>query len=332
MSNISNIIVEGVNINIQSIDKEDYINITNMADAKDNTRAADVIKNWIRNRSTIEFLGTWESIYNPDFKVVEFDHFRKEAGLATFTMSVSNWVQKTNAVGIYSVKGRYGGTYAHKDIAFEFGSAISPIFKLLVIKEYQRLKQAESDLYNLEWNVKRILTKANYHIHTDAVLKHIIPKSSLPENKKGFEYAKEADLLNLALFGCTAKEWREANPEHAKNKLNVRDFASINELAVMSNLESFNAEMIKRNINKRARYDILSKTAKEQMEQLKKIDLIKAVRKKNDKTYIEAQEMTGEQLEIETSRNILDKNKKALSGFNKKLKKGLDFNSNKDKK
>jgi hypothetical protein len=177
----------------------------------DDARAADIIKNWIRNRGTIEFLGTWETIYNPKFKVVEFDHFRKEAGLPTFTMSVNNWVEKTSAIGIFSKAGKYGGTYAHKDIAFEFGVAISPIFKLYLIKEYQRLKEIESNQYNLEWNVKRILSKVNYQFQTNAVKDYIIPKSNLPQSKEGIAYADEADILNIALFGCTAKEWRDAN-------------------------------------------------------------------------------------------------------------------------
>ena len=217
--------VQGVDINITSFNEEDYISLTDMAKSKnDDSRAADVIKNWIRNRSTIEFLGTWESLYNPDFKVVEFDHFRKEAGLPTFTMSVSNWVESTNAKGVFSVKGKYGGTYAHKDIAFEFGTAISPVFKLYIVKEYQRLKNIESDPLNLEWDVKRVLSKVNYHMHTDAVQKHIIPKSKLPLSKQGIEYANEADLLNVALYGCTSKEWREANQEHVKQGKNIRDF------------------------------------------------------------------------------------------------------------
>ena len=171
MANKNNIItVQDINISITTINDNDYICLTDMAKAKDDeNRAADIIKNWIRNRGTIEFLGTWESIYNPNFKVVEFDHFRKEAGLPTFTLSVNGWVEKTNAIGIFSKQGKYGGTYAHKDIAFEFGAAISPIFKLYIIKEYQRLKEVESNVYGIEWDIKRVLSKANYQIHTDAI-------------------------------------------------------------------------------------------------------------------------------------------------------------------
>lgn len=168
MSKTSTMTVQGTDISITNINDNDYICLTDMVKAKENdSRAADIIKNWIRTRSSIEFLGIWESIYNPNFKVVEFDHFRKEAGLPTFTMSVSNWVEKTGAIGIFSKAGKNGGTYAHKDIAFEFGGAISPIFKLYVLKEYQRLKEIESNQYGLEWNVKRVLSKANYYIHTD---------------------------------------------------------------------------------------------------------------------------------------------------------------------
>ena len=215
-----------------------------MAKGKDDdSRAADVIKNWIRNRSTLEFLGTGETLYNPNFKVVKFDHFKKEAGLPTFTLSVSSWVETTSAIGILSRKGKYGGTYAHRDIAFEFGVAISPVFKLYLIKEYQRLKEQESNQYNLEWNVKRILSKANYHIHTDAVKNYILP--SLSDMKEAFVYADEADLLNLAMFGCTAKQWKMNNPERALNGENIRDMASINELAILSNIESLNASLIK---------------------------------------------------------------------------------------
>ena len=206
MAKNNSITVQNIKIAITSINNEDYISLTDMVKAKDDdSRAADIIKNWLRNRGTLEFLGTWESIYNPDFKVVEFDHFRKEAGLPTFTMSVSNWVESTNAIGIISKQGKYGGTYAHKDIAFEFGSAISPVFKLYIIKEYQRLKEIESNSYGLEWNVRRILSKANYQIYTDAVKNYIIPNLSYSQ-KKEWVYAEEADLLNIVLFGCTAKQ------------------------------------------------------------------------------------------------------------------------------
>ena len=277
--------VQDVEISLATIDNQDYISLTDMAKGKnDEARAADIIKNWIRNRSTLEFLGTWEILYNPNFKVVEFDHFKKEAGLPTFTISVSNWVESTNAIGILSRKGKYGGTYAHKDIAFEFGAAISPVFKLYLIKEYQRLKELESNQYNLEWNVKRILSKANYHIHTDAVKNYILP--TLSDLKEAFVYADEADLLNLAMFGCTAKQWKAANPERALKGENIRDIASINELAILSNIESLNASLIKNNIAKEERFKILVETIKEQRAVLDKVDYLKSIKKLSNDTYI----------------------------------------------
>lgn len=257
--------VQGIEIALTTINEEDFICITDIVKAKGgDARAADIIKNWIRNRSTIEFLGTWETLYNPNFKVVEFDHFRKEAGLPTFTMSVSNWIEKTGAIGIISKAGRYGGTYAHKDIAFEFCSAISPMFKLYVIKEYQRLVELERSELALSWNVKRLLSKANYHIHTDAIKNVILPKLNISQMKQGIIYANETDLLNLALFGCTAKQWQEANLELAKT-MNIRDTATINQLIVLSNIESMNAELIKQGLTKEARFAILHRTAEEQL-------------------------------------------------------------------
>lgn len=227
--------VQDVPISISKQELDDYICITDIAKAKTGeSRSADVVKNWLRNRNTLEFLGTWEMIYNSDFKVVEFDHFKSEAGLHTFVLSVAEWINKTNAIGLYVKRGKYGGTYAHKDIAFEFASAISPVFKLYLIKEFQRLKEEENNLEQSEWNAKRFLTKNNY----------LIPKMNYRENLQWLAYAEEADILNVALFGFTAKAWREANPELAK-KNNVRDFATINELTVFSNLESHNAQMIK---------------------------------------------------------------------------------------
>ena len=280
MANKNNIItVQDINISITTINDNDYICLTDMAKAKDDeNRAADIIKNWIRNRGTIEFLGTWESIYNPNFKVVEFDHFRKEAGLPTFTLSVNGWVEKTNAIGIFSKQGKYGGTYAHKDIAFEFGAAISPIFKLYIIKEYQRLKEVESNVYGIEWDIKRVLSKANYQIHTDAIKNYIIPTLSFSQ-KKDWVYAEEADLLNIVLFGCTAKQWREANPQRVLNGENIRDMASINDLTILSNLESLNSALIKSKIDKKNRFKILLETVKDQRKSLESIDIMKSIKK-----------------------------------------------------
>lgn len=327
MSKVSKIVVENIPISITEINKEDYICLTDMAKGKDDDiRAADRIKTWIKSRSTVEFLGAWEQIYNPDFKVVEFDHFRNESGSNAFVLSPKEWVESTNAIGIFSKSGRYGGTYAHKDIAFEFGSWISPMFKLYIIKEYQRLKDAESNQYNLEWDVRRVMTKVNYVLHTDAVQKHIIPNSKFSEGKKWIEYANEADLLNVALYGYTAKEWKEANPEKALKGQNMRDYSSINDLLVMSNLESVNAELIKRGSSKEQRFRYLKQMAEEQKAQFAKIDMVKSVKKINTSTYIDVEDMTHEEIEKESKKDILEANKKNLSEFNKNLKKGLEWN------
>ena len=250
------LVSNGMPISISQADIDDYICITDMAAAKsDNSRAADVVKNWLRNRNTLEFLGTWEQIYNNNFKVVEFDHFKQEAGLHTFVLSVSEWIEKTDAIGLYVKKGRYGGTFAHKDIAFEFASAISPVFKLYLIKEFQRLKEQENNLQKLEWNAKRFLSKNNYLIQTDAVKNYILPNCNYRDDLKWLPYAEEADLLNVALFGFTAKAWREANLEIAKTS-NVRDYATINELTVLSNLETHNAQMIREGKTKEERFEV----------------------------------------------------------------------------
>jgi len=266
------ITVQNLPITISKKELDDYICITDVAAAKsDNSRAADIIKNWMRNRNTLEFLGTWEQIYNVNFKVVEFDHFKQQAGLHTFVLSVSEWVEQTNAIGIFVKKGRYGGTYAHKDIAFEFASAISPIFKLYLIKEFQRLKEEENNLQKLEWNAKRFLTKNNYLIQTDAIRNYIIPNCDYRHDLQWLPYAEEADLLNVALFGFTAKAWRESNPELAKNS-NVRDYATINELTILSNLETHNAQMIREEKSKEDRFLILKEIADYQMKILSAAD------------------------------------------------------------
>ena len=266
MQNNKVITVQNLPITVSKKDIDDYICITDIAAAKsDNSRAADVVRNWIRNRRTLEFLATWEEIYNPNFKVFESEHFKKQAGLLTFTPSVSEWVKHTNAIGIFVKKGRYGGTYAHKDIAFEFASAISPVFKLYLIKEFQRLKEEENNIQEIEWNAKRFLTKNNYLIQTDAVKKYIIPVCNYRENLQWLTYAEEADLLSVALFGFTAKMWRDSNPELAKHS-NVRDHATIHELTVLSNLETHNAQMIREGKNKEERFKILKEIALYQMD------------------------------------------------------------------
>lgn len=278
----SSILVQDVPVTVMSIDQRDYISLTDMAKARtDAGRAADVIKNWLRARSTLEFLGTWEIMYNPDFKVVEFDHFKSEAGLHTFTLSAKEWIESTHAIGMYVQAGRYGGTYAHKDIAFEFGSAISPIFKLYLLKEYQRLKDEENNRLKLEWDAKRFLSKNNYLIHTDAIKNYVLPQSNHSKSTEWLIYADEADLLNVALFGCTAKEWRDANPVLAA-KQNIRDFASIAQLTVLSNLETHNAEMIKQGIDKAERFDRLKQIAEYQLRVLTEAEAIQKLPKGND--------------------------------------------------
>lgn len=278
----SSILVQDVPVTVMSIDQRDYISLTDMAKARtDAGRAADVIKNWLRARSTLEFLGTWEIMYNPDFKVVEFDHFKSEAGLHTFTLSAKEWIESTHAIGMHVQAGRYGGTYAHKDIAFEFGSAISPIFKLYLLKEYQRLKDEENDRLKLEWDAKRFLSKNNYLIHTDAIKNYVLPRSNHSKSTEWLVYADEADLLNVALFGCTAKEWRDANPVLAA-KQNIRDFASIAQLTVLSNLETHNAEMIKQGIDKAERFDRLKQIAEYQLRVLTEAEAIQKLPKGND--------------------------------------------------
>ena len=246
--------VQNIKISVTNIDDNDYICISDFGKFKEGkSKADDVIRNWLRNRITLEFLGTWESIYNPNFNSVEFDGFRKSAGLHTFTLSVTEWCEKTNAIGIYSKRGKYGGTYAHKDIAFEFASAISPVFKLYLIKL----------------------------IHTDAIKKYILPDNDFYKNKEWLKYAEEADILNVILFHTTAKKWRELNPELAINS-NVRDYASINELTVLSNLESHNAELIKEGKTKEERFDLLSDICKYQLDILNNAEKIKLLNEDKD--------------------------------------------------
>ena len=247
------------------------------------SRAADVVRNWLRTRNTLEFLSTWEEIYNPEFKVFESEHFKKQAGLLTFTPSVTEWVEQTGAIGLFVKKGRYGGTFAHKDIAFEFASAISPVFKLYLIKEFQRLKEQENNLHKLEWNAKRFLLKNNYLIQTDAVKNYLIPACNYREDLQWLPYAEEADLLNVALFGFTAKAWRDSNPELAKTS-NVRDYATINELTVLSNLETHNAQMIREGKEKKERFEILKEIAEYQMKVLHEADnIVNRIESTNEK-------------------------------------------------
>lgn len=266
------ITVQNTQINVFHREDQDYISLTDMAltdmaSAKEgDSRSADVIKNWIRNRYTIEFLGTWEIIHNPNFKVVEFDHFRRNAGLPSFVLSASEWIERTDAIGIFVKKGRYGGTYAHKDIAFEFGSAISVTFKLYLIEEFQRLKTDE--LRQLGWSAKRELSKINYRIHTDAIKHNLIP-NEVTQKQANVIYANEADVLNVAMFGITAKQWREANPDLNGN---IRDYATVNELICLSNMENLNAVFIEQGISQSERLIKLNQIAIHQMSILESDD------------------------------------------------------------
>lgn len=251
--------VKGIEISFTQTNKEDFISITDIARFKDSDRTDYVIQNWMRNRNTVEFLGIWEKLNNPDFKPIEFDGFRNQAGLNSFVLTPKQWIEKTNAIGIFSKAGRYGGTYAHKDIAFEFASWVSVEFKLYLIKEFQRLKENETK--ELEWDIKRQLTKINYRIHTDAVKENLIPHN-LNSNQISFVYASEADVLNMSLFGKTAKQWRDENPDKDGN---IRDYANVSQLVCLVNLENLNAVFINEGLEQSERLVKLNQIAIQQM-------------------------------------------------------------------
>ncbi len=257
--------VGSTEITIVLVNDSDYISITDIAKYKTDDSSA-VIGNWMRNRNTIEFLGLWETLYNPNFKPLEFEGFKKEAGLNAFTLSPLKWVKVTHAIGFIVKSGRYGGTYAHKDIAFKFASWISVEFELYIVKEFQRLKEEEQR--QIGWTAKRELAKLNYHIHTDAIHQNLIPKE-LSQAQTSIIYANEADVLNVALFGITAKQWREANPGL---KGNIRDYAGINELICLSNMENLNAVFINEKLPQKERLVKLNQIAIQQMKILIEAD------------------------------------------------------------
>ena len=261
---MSKIVVDNTSITVLRFKESDFISLTDIAKRKSDEPSA-VIGNWIRNRNTIEYLGIWETLYNPDFKLLEFEGFRKEAGLNAFTLSPLKWVITTNAAGICVKSGRYGGTFAHKDIAFKFASWISVEFELYLYKEFQRLKEEEQK--QLGWSAKRELAKLNYRIHTDAIKQNLIPPE-LDRRKASIVYANEADVLNVAMFGMTAQEWRETNPD---KKGNIRDYANINELICLSNLESLNAVFINDGIPQGERLLKLNRVAISQMRVLAEV-------------------------------------------------------------
>ncbi|MEP7268051.1 MAG: KilA-N domain-containing protein [Saprospiraceae bacterium] len=264
MSKNKTINVKGTEITIFQNENSDYISLTDIARYKDADNTDTIIQNWLRNRNSIELLGFWEMLYNSNFKPLEFEGFRKQAGLNSFVLTPKRWIETTNAIGITSKSGRYGGTFAHKDIAFEFASWISIEFKLYIIKEFQRLKADENDRLKLEWNLQRTLSKINYRIHTDAIKENIIP-AQLSKKDIAVVYANEADLLNMALFGKTALHWRNENP---KTDGNIRDQANLEQLVVLSNLESINAVLIHQCMEQSERLLQLNKIAITQMESL----------------------------------------------------------------
>ena len=268
------ITVKDRKIAIQRVGEEDYISLTDMV-GKDK-RPGAVIQNWLRNKNTLEFLGVWEQMYNSKFKVLEFEYFYDQAGLDRFVISVKEWTSRTNAVGIISKQGRGGGTYAHRDIAFEFGSRISAEFKLFLIRDYIRLKEEESSRSQLTWDYQRFLAKVNYRLHTDTIRDRIIPKLQTDKNREWLIYADEADLLNMAVFGMTAKEWRSQNPKLAQQG-NMRDFADLVQLNVLANLESVNAMLIEQGVEKERRFEMLAKTAISQYQRLAKHEGLKGL-------------------------------------------------------
>lgn len=269
MSKIKNekISAKGLDIKVYTEDfKNDFISLTDIARYKNTDDPRFVIQNWMRNRNTLEFIGLWEVLNNIKFNRVQFDTFRNQAGLNRFTMTPSKWIESTNAIGIVSKAGRYGGTYAHYDIAMEFASWLSPEFKLYIIKDYKRLKSDENSKLSVSWNIHREISKINYKIHTDAIKEHLL--KDLTNEQLSFKYASEADMLNVALFNKTAKEWREENQDL---KGNMRDYASLNELLVLANMESYNAILIGKGINQKERMIELRNLARKQLMSLKKL-------------------------------------------------------------
>jgi hypothetical protein len=265
------IAVQGTEITVISHQQEDYISLTDMLKAKD---GEFFISDWLRNRNTVEFLGIWERVHNPDFNYGEFATIKSQAGLNSYKISVKEWVDKTHAIGLRATAGRYGGTYAHKDIAFEFGMWISPEFKVYLIKEFQRLKEDENRRLSLAWNLNRTLSKLNYRIHTDAIKVCLIPAEVTP-SQAAVTYANEADILNVALFGQTAKQWRDGNPN---NEGNMREYATIEQLLVLANIEGMNAELIHMGVSQGERLKRLNEIAIRQMQVLTTTPVLKQIR------------------------------------------------------
>ena len=270
----SSIEVQGTAITVLNFVTDDYISLTDIAKHKEPDRSDHVIQNWMRNRNTIEFLGVWERLNNIDFKPLEFEGFKNRAGLNSFVLTPRQWINATHAIGLVSKSGRYGGTYAHKDIAFEFASWISVEFKLYLIKEFQRLKEDENSRLSLAWDLNRTLSKLNYHIHTDAIKAHLIP-AAVTSSQAAITYANEADILNVALFGQTAKQWRDANP---KLEGNMREYATVEQLLVLANIEGMNAELIHMGLSQGERLKRLNAIAIRQMQVLTSASAIKKLK------------------------------------------------------
>lgn len=276
-----NLKVQDTEIAVKQVDGEDYISLTDMLKNKDGDF---FVSDWLRNRNTVEFLDVWERINNPSFNYGESAIIKSKVGLNNYKLSVKEWVERTNAIGLRSVAGRYGGTFAHKDIAFEFGMWISPAFKLYLIKDYERLKEIENNQYQLEWNVRRVLASATYTVHTDAVKDVIIPQASCWN--VAYKYASEAEIINLAVFGKTAKEWREANPQRAKKGENLRDSASINELLILEMLQIESAKLVRDGVEAKERFEILKKSADEKRMALAKVDPVRDLKRLDDTMYL----------------------------------------------
>ncbi|WP_069658992.1 KilA-N domain-containing protein [Arcticibacter eurypsychrophilus] len=264
---MSKIIIEGIEINVESKENIDYISLTDMAKSQHENI---IITKWLSLKNTIEYLGEWEAMYNPDFNYTEFGTIKNTSGSNNFVLSVKEWIERTGAIGITAKAGRYGGTYAHKDIAFQFGMWISPKFQLLLVKEFQRLKEEENKRLGSEWDYRRFLSKTNYKIHTDAIKDFVLPALNVSKENEWLVYADEADILNVAMFGMTSKTWKETNPEAALKNLNLRDLADAHQLIVLSNLESLNAGMIQAGADKSSRLFTLRKNAEFQLNSLRK--------------------------------------------------------------
>lgn len=263
-----NIEVNGYRVSVITIGPEDYISLTDMVRAHANNNS--LIGNWLRSKNTIQYLGLWEEMHNPGFNLLAFDEFRIQAGERTFSLSPKQWIEETGAIGIVSKSGRYGGTYAQKDIAFKFATWLSPEFELYLIKDYQRLKKWESSEAKAEWDIRHLFSKINYRLQTDAIEKYLLPNSNIKPEKFKYEYAEEADMLNHILFGTSAQEWKDAYPERAAEGYNMRDDASIIQLTILANMESYNSQMIKEKKSRNDRVKALFELVRNQLEALLK--------------------------------------------------------------